>query len=379
MKKVLWSAIFIFCFYSYGWTDIIHLKDGNTVEGKIRKVTDQKAYVDIDSGTISFLKNEIDWIEESKEENALTAKKEMLPSTYADELFAKARTIIEKRKKVFKIKRNCAKVVSQIDKETKKYIIYDQEISKINKELERIKASLQNKKEKANKETNEALERNFLITRNTYILKKRATIGSVKDYYEKRIEFEDLFMRNLEDVFHAEFSFNQAFLNVDESQVAPQDKYYFKEIEKEAQAFLYDFSLMSLSYEEHDGKFFVKGIINGTIPFVFLVDLLSPVVAITEEFALSLNLARTIPVGDIDISSYGGMIKYGEPTILKSIEIDGLKVKYVSTLITGELPFPHINGILGRSFFYECIVRPDTAKKKILVYKFLPSKEDRPL
>jgi len=375
MKKIVAMIMFFSLFQSIAWADIIHLRDGNVVEGNIRKVTDKKAYVDTELGTVSFSKDEIDWIEEVEKGTPAAQKKIMLPSTYIDELYGKGRTILERRKKVFKIKRNCTKVLKLIDSDRKKYLYHVAAISQLNKQIELDDAAIGNRKEKDMKDTNEQMRKGHVIQRNTHILKKRALLASVQGYYQKRFEFEQLFMKHLENLFQSQYVFNQAFLKVEESQIAEQDKYYFKELESEAQKFLHDFSLLGLTYTEEGGKIYVKGIVNDLVPVVFLVDLMSPTIAITEDLARTLDLSRQVPVGDTDLSHHDGVVKYGEPTILRSVEVDGFKERYISAVITGTLPVPHIDGILGRSFFYQCIVRPDPKDQQILVYKFLPKKE----
>jgi len=364
-RKTIYVFLLIICVgISCVSADVIHLRDGKALEGKVRKMTSDKVYIDVEAGMLMVDKDEIDWVEETK--NAVTGNgnKDILPAVFVEELYNKSRQIITKRCTVFKVMRNCATTFRNVNRYAKEYLARDNKIGQLTNAIEA-----------AQTEEEKPLRDQLSIERNTHIIKKRALIEDTRTMYMKRLEFENIMMEKIESLFSSQYTFNRDFLNVEETQISPQDIFYFRELEKDAQVFLHDFSLVGISYTEHDGKIFVNGVINDSIPVIFLVDLQSPVVVISEKVAQNLRLARTIPVGDINLSQYNSMIKFGEPTIVRSIEIDGVKVKYVMSVIAGTMPFEHIDGVLGRSFFYRSIIRPDTEDKQILLYKFLPNKE----
>jgi hypothetical protein len=363
IKSVCVLTAVLCCCAQWARADVIRLRDGNRIEGDIQQAQGEKVYIMSETGLMTIDKKDIDFIEETA--GAKPEKDpEMLSSAFIDELYSKIRTILGQRKAVFKIKRNCQKTFRVLDRYTKEYIAYDARIAQVTDRLER--ATLEEEK---------PLRDQLSIERNSFILKKRALIQDAREMYLKRLEFENELMERLERLFNRQFAFNAAFLSVQEEQIEKKDEFYFHELEKDAQKFLYDFSLTSMPFTETDGKLYVKGMINGSFPVLFLIDLQSPVIAITEQVARNLGLARTIPVGDISLEQYHSVIQFGEPTILRSVTIEGLRQDSLLAVITTTMPIAHIDGILGRSFFYDAIIRPDPRDKKLLLYSFTAREE----
>lgn len=343
--------------------DLVRLRDGNMIEGDIQQARGEKVYIMNETGMVVIDKADVDFIEETTGET-VPQNAEMLTSAFIDELYKKARQILTRRKAIFKIKRNCQKTFRMIGAYTKRYLAYDARI-----------AQLTNRLERASTKEEKPLRDQLSIERNSFILKKRALIQDTRQMYIKRLEFEDELMVRLEYLFERQFDFNEAFLSVDEPRISKKDEFYFHELEKDAQTFLNDFTLNKLSYTQKDGKIYVSGTLNGHLPVLFLVDLQSPVIAISEQVARTLGLARTIPVGDINLTSYNSILQFGEPTILRSVTVEGHRRQYCLGVITSSMPIAHIDGILGRSYFYGSIIRPDQNDEQILLYSFTASEE----
>jgi hypothetical protein len=364
-KRIILAGLFFVAIGAVAvHADIIHMRGGAAVEGKVGKKTREKVYIDVEAGTLAVNKDEIDWIEEKDGDEKELANQKLLPAFYVEELYTKSRTIIQRRRLVFKVMRNCATASRKIHRHEKAYLYHDAKIGELTASIELAQA-----------EEKKQLRDQLMIDRNTHIIKKRVIIEETREMFLKRLEFEHIMTDKLEDLFEAQYEFNEDFLNVNETQIEPQDAFYFRELEKDAQTFLHDFALGSISYTDNNGRVFVNAVLNRDIPVLFLVDLQSPVVVISEKVAQNLDLARVVPVGDIDLSEYNSTVEFGEPTILRSIQIDDVVSEYVTTCITSTLPYDHIDGVLGLSFFYSSIIRPDQDDKQILLYKFLPTKE----
>ena len=363
--RVLILCVMIMSIAYISYADIIYVRGNQRIEGTITKETDDEVFIDIGVGTISFRRNEIEKIAKGKKEDGGEAKdtKQLtaMPSTYIERLFARLRAIKEKRYKVIQAKKTVRSLFKRFTFYDQRYLTYTRILDDVNKKAHERHA------------VGDILGYNNLLVRmNTLRAKRIHLITEAQKVFEAHMnKGKDLF-DSIQDIFSLQYEFNEQFLQVKEKYIAQDDKYYFKELEKEAQVFGQDFTLLGIPYVPVEEGARVKVLLNNSMEASFIIDLHIPITMISQDAASILNVTNNMPLGTIDFTRINVPLGEAEPTFLDSIQVNELRVNNVTTLIMKELPYYGVDGVLGVSFFKHTIVRVDEKKKKLMVYEFTP-------
>jgi len=369
-RFILLFFIFSLFFIKTAYADVIYLRDDQQIEGLIINETEEEVFIDIGAGTISFNKDEIRWIErgdknESKEKRSKRQtseeESEKLPSAYVERLFTSIREIKAKRYEAIQNKKECRRLYRKYDSFDKKYTAYS-------KLLENLGVKAKERHAVGNIDE----YNNIIIRMNTLRIRKSNLIAAAQEVFEERIKEEKKLFDIIQDIFSLQYRFNENFLQIKEKEISPEDKYYYKELEKEAQSFVHDFRLLSLNYTEGHQGALVDVFINNRIKATFIIDLNLPVTMVSNYLARELHSVHSIPIGKIDFAKINVSLGEAEPLFLNSLKIGELRLRNVTALALDTLPYPQVDGILGISFLKHCIVRLDKETKKLILYEFAP-------
>ena len=343
--------------------DIIYLRGNEQIEGTIIKETDEEVFIDVGVGTISFNKSEIEKVKKKSGEATAEGKKVItLPSTYIERLFTQVRTLKEKRREAMQGKKDCRDLFKQFAFYNQRYLTYTRVLDDLHIKLQERHA------------VGDLTKYNSLVIQmNTFRAKRVNLIIEAQKTFEERISKEKSLFNTIQDIFSLQYRFNEKFLDIKEKHIAQEDKYYYKELEKEAQHFTQDFKLLEVPYTEIEQGTLVKVLLNNTITASFIIDVNVPITMISREVALILNVSNYMPLGTIDFSHINIPLGEAEPAFLDSIQMDKVRMNNVTTLIMNTLPYYGVDGVLGISFFKHCIIRIDEKKKQLILYEFIPS------
>jgi len=145
---------------------------------------------------------------------------------------------------------------------------------------------------------------------------------------------------------------------------------FFAALNTRLQAYLAEIKQVRLPVRRDLNRVEVTARLNGTVEGRFVVDTGATTLCISEALAQKLHLARG--AGEVQATMADGSLRKARAALLDSVEIEGVRVSHVVTVILPQPPAPGVDGLLGMSFLMECNVRLDPATGGLTLQRFAP-------
>ncbi|MBL7071813.1 MAG: TIGR02281 family clan AA aspartic protease [Candidatus Omnitrophica bacterium] len=371
-KKIIITLILI-SLCGAACADIVHFKDGGSVQGVISEETEEKIVIDIGFGTMTVKPEEIDYIEESSPEVLDSLKKEMLnyeigkgewaPDGSEDIRILYTKSMADKkalmdgrsRKKELgeEIQRKASEIseiLETLDKKGRRLneIEPDNDVKRYNEIATEIN-SLNVDLDRANKKTD-----------SLYDEEKELNARLVKLASNYRSGFE---------LFKSSYDAKRS--GVDEGSASSDELHFFQEMDSKLKTMGQDFKEDIASYTPDGDHVIVDAIINGRASARLMVDTGASIVIISQSVALRLGLGYDNIQNEIDIVMADGSVSKARPVILDSVKVGDAKVEKVQAAVIENADIGGVEGLLGMSFLSNFVIKFDSSRNELILERVL--------
>ncbi|MCX6996381.1 MAG: retropepsin-like aspartic protease [Kiritimatiellaeota bacterium] len=145
---------------------------------------------------------------------------------------------------------------------------------------------------------------------------------------------------------------------------------FFAAVDAQLAAYRSEIQQVRIPYQRDKSRMEVTATLNGAVEGRFVVDTGASAMCISEALAQKLNLTRNAT--EVQTSLADGSTRKARAVLLNSVEIEGVRVARVMTLIMPRGPAPGVDGLLGMSFLSGCNLRMDPASGELRLQRFAP-------
>ncbi|MBU1863059.1 MAG: aspartyl protease family protein [Candidatus Omnitrophica bacterium] len=345
--------------------DTIYFHNDERVKGNIVQETQEDVIIDVGGGSITFSKNEIVKIVRSKnntqKQNVRSVPLQEKARPSLESVYGHFRNLKEKREETITKKRVCKQLYQKIVHHMATNITY-------NDVLKEMQARADERNISGDVQEYNSIRREMDILQT----KKAKLVDEGRKIIENIITQESELFSLLQDLFLLYARFDEEHKRLTEEQVQGEDTYYLKELEEEARGIADDFKRIEIDCFETICGPGVEGVFNGTTQATLSIDTKVPFVILSKELANTLGVHDSLGIGSINLFSFGIEFGDGVPVFLDSIRIEGVTVKNIIAVISDDILYPDVHGILGVPFIRNYAIQIDEEKTTITLHEFKP-------
>jgi|GEM_PF-3476039 len=350
--------------------DLVRLKNGNTLEGVVKSESDTEVVLEVGFGTMTLPKASVAAIERATAPAAQALQKtwqqknilheRYTPAGWAD-MQQELLTLQGRHGAALQAYRRLTDLQQKIKRaEQELRQAEDQEIA-LNKQLSRSPGT----------------NRGAVKTYNDSVAKLHGLHANVLELYnntEKQLTDLDQCRRDLASYTAAVMAFAERFKGRKQQAAGAEDPQavaaFLAAVEAQLGAYLAEIKQVRLPFQRDKNRVEVTAKLNGAVEGRLVVDTGASALCISEALAQKLHLARN--TAEVQTTLADGSTRKARAVLLDSVEIEGVRVDHVVTLIMPQSPAPGVDGLLGMSFLMECNIRMDPASGGLSLQRFAP-------
>lgn len=345
--------------------DIVHLKNGRSVEGLIREETDRFVTLDLGAGSMKVPRSGILRIERGDDE-ARTRTREAwqerhwlhvkhVPAGF-EALAARMRALMAERQAVIRLQDAAGKEEADVRRMDERMQALQTRMAEVARELETLTPAA------------DAARYNARVVEHNRINADLALLSSQREAQDKRRNDALARIHAYRDMalaFRADYA-EQAKRSASESGAR-----FLARLAKRLEAFESEFSAEDIKAEQEPGGLVVTAVINGRTHGRFIVDTGAGMVTLTEAFADKLGLDwRRAPAGRATLAD--GQVVEARYLTLASVQVGGMRVADVQAAVLPSTAQQNVDGLLGMSFLRHFHVSLDGRTGRIVLREFAP-------
>ena len=350
--------------------DLVRLKNGNTLEGLVQFENDAEIVLEVGFGTLTLPKASVAAIERATAAAAQALQKtwqrqnilheRYTPAGWAD-VQQELLTLQGRHGATLQAYRRLAELQQKIKREEQELRqVQDQEIA-LNKQLS----------------LSPGTNRGTVKTYNDSVAKLHGLHASILESYEnteRNLADVDQCRRELASYTAAVMLFAERFKARKQQVAGAEDPEavaaFLAAVEAQLGVYLAEIKQVRLPFQRDKNRVEVTAKLNGAVEGRLVVDTGSSTLCISEALAQKLHLARN--TAEVQTTLADGSTRKARAVLLDSVEVEGVRVDHVVTLIMPQSPAPGVDGLLGMSFLMECNVRMDPASGALSLQRFAP-------
>jgi len=354
-------------------SDVIHFKDGGSVEGIIKEENDDYIVIDIGFGTMSTRKDEIDYIEKATPEELERLKKRQLsyeiergkwaPQGCEDIRMTHLKAMDDKNA-LQATRRESQQVKEEISQNEKKLSGLLDMLDRKGQELKKI-----------NPETAVGRYNQIVAEMNSLNADLNEVNNKVKTLYEKEKQLNENLAR-LADRYRTNYqlfkdTLSRKQLDTDENKLTTNERYFFNEMANMIKAMERDFKKDVASYTREGSHIVVDALLNSSVSARLIVDTGASILLISTDVASRLGIAHEEIPGKIEIIMADNSSVEAKPITLKSVKVGDAEVKDVQAAILAKEAIGGMDGLLGMSFLSHFVIKVDSTENKLILERVL--------
>lgn len=350
--------------------DVVHLRNGNTIEGIITQETAQQIVLELGTGSTSLSRNSIATIDHaSEDENSrLQADwkhkyflhKEYVPADLAG-LAAEFAKLSVLREEALRASRSLSELTARDAR-------LQAELEQLHEQIVQVGHQIQNLPTKHSAEAY-----NSLIASNN-MLQVRGTIanGDLNSCHKERVAADEHISAYLEAVATFGALFAEERKKQPENETSDTNRSQFFNRLKQALAdFARDFSAVAVSATPSNAGVIVAVTVNDLVTGRFLVDTGAARVTVTERFAQQLQIDLS-KLPETEFTMADGHKTTGRTLVFHSMAVGSARAEKVEAAVLPGKPCEQVDGLLGMSFLRHFAVNLDGNNGKLILRQFAP-------
>lgn len=358
--------LFLFAWAAFARADVVHLKNGNDLEGLIRAETDQAYQVDLGVGTVTVSKGQVAGVEratatqrtqlEEEWRRKFSLAEKFVPAGQRDLLDA-LRALEAQRDGAHQARQRLAGLQQALAGEAQSL-----------RELQAAEATAASQLTPPVRQTHEALT-NY----NRKVAEVNELRGRIFGLQQKPAEQ----LAAMDDCRRAIALYTGALLRYAErvKQRKQQDTTranddFFAAMETRLATYLGEIKQTPLPAQGDKRQVVVKARLNGQVEGSFVVDTGASCLCISEALAQRLHL--TLNPAETQVTLADGSTRKARATLLRSVEVAGARVENVAALAMPGNPGEGLDGLLGMSFLMEFNLQLDPVSHTLILNRFAP-------
>ena len=363
-------ALGLYALLALGVTaDVIHLKNGRSIEGVVQEEGDQRVVVQVGVGEVRLRKSQILRIERADGEGADRLQQSWQRKYFAHENYVPEEIahLASEFRRVEKMRGSATGAVDQLRKLGKRSEGHNRTVRALRGDLTQASRRLESAKPEEDRQAyvKTVTEYNRLTARlNLVASEELAAVEEVERYTAKVSEYgKDL------AAYASEFARRRDELMATKPAVATV--VFLEEASRRIDLFQGEFLDVEVPIDEESGHVVVTATINGRTRARLLLDTGATTVSISED------LARRAGISTESLPRFPVRLADGEtidvpPVLLSSVQVGESKVNQVPAVVLPRAPGPGVDGLLGMSFLRHYLVELDPANGKLVLKSFNP-------
>ncbi len=356
---------------SLGWGDKIYMKNGRHLEGLIKQETADKITIHMGLGTITLDRSQVDRIEK-----AAPNETEQLKRKWEKQFFTHKKFVPPGLEEL-------ADQFNRLERERRTALIAEDTLECLHGEKNNRQNALDNLKMQIldtarDMERTKSINRsntkeyNELIVRNNSLIGKQTlvqnSIEQVDQNIKRQLDLMASYMRLLMDV-NAAFrdEFKKRFGRGND----PNERDFFNRIREKLIQYNTEIKQAELPLAQGSSHAIVTADINGQVPARLLLDTGATYVALSTTIAQRLGLKLTAKTVKVKVAD--GTLVDATPVLLKSVEVNGMKLNNVQAIVMPQTSESNMDGLLGMSFLRFFSLTIDPGGRKFIINRFNPN------
>ena len=344
--------------------DTVHFKNGQTVQGVVKKETDSTVIVDVGAGVFTFEKKRI----ASVEKGAVPAADAQTSRGTADPEVRRLRAFVAKARVKQRV---LARYESELRTVKKKIHAKEQELVPLLRELERLSDVL------AQYEPGGGF---------TLPEKKRFHAAIAKrDKLTSRLKDGEILLGKLsrqeaatgKRVAQAHAEYSQLIAKVEKQYnalvrggIGKDDRGSFKHVRSMIDRYKADWKNQRVPLRRAGNSYYVEARLNGGSFYTFLVDTGATSLVITRSMADELGLTSQDEIQTMRCTIADGSVVEGRLVYLDSVTVGSMTAASVSAVILEDEDAVNIKPLLGMSYLRNFHFRIDTVSEQLVLQKY---------
>ncbi|MFH1771910.1 MAG: retropepsin-like aspartic protease [Candidatus Omnitrophota bacterium] len=367
---ITWFLICLFGFLcSVCMADMIYLKNGRNIEGKIIKEDSQRITIDVGIGKMSLEREDIERIERygHADQTLLNDKWGKLYYDHPDFVPERLKDILDAFNDLKKARADARRARDDRDTTVKKIDKLNIEIHEINIKLSSISNGLSEADPKKNvnhynslvKEHNSLIANIKLIQDETAELKKQLSEleGAVSGYVDKAQAFKAMLIERRSHL---------------SASLSSQEKFFFSEMESSLSMVDDDFTKYEVGYSNTSGGIVVNALLDRSVRANFLVDTGATHTTISSDIARRLGRSPEKDTAYFFATVADGRKAKAYPLILESLRVGGVEMQNVEAAVLEGQESLGVDGLLGMNFLGNFVMEIDSKSNKLILKEFNP-------
>ncbi|MEI8176038.1 MAG: retropepsin-like aspartic protease [Candidatus Omnitrophota bacterium] len=355
--------------------DTVYLKNKHEMEGIVTVDDEERIVLDVGSGTITIMKNEIDHIVTSDPR----AKEEMVRS-WQDRYAQSGRWIPAGAETIYAQIGEIKAARESVLETTIKKERLQEEVAAQQKDLADAYANFEElNKVLAGADRSDVYNYNKIIAQ---VNAGSARIGRLtaennagaRLQKAQEVDFSNTVNKYTARLLALAGAFDREHERAMAAGIPDKDAGFYRWARREIDDLGSDLETKEIPCAREAGGLIVAATVNGTATLSLAVDTGASLMVISRRTAADLGIAIRDDGKKIDLLLADDKKTTAFPVILESVEVGGLRVRHVMAAVTDEAPAPGIDGLLGMSFLGNFIVRIDANRNKVILERFIPKK-----
>jgi clan AA aspartic protease (TIGR02281 family) len=349
--------------------DVIHLKNGRSIEGVVQEENDQRIVVQVGVGEVRLRRSQVSRIERAAGEDAERLQQSWQRKYFAHENYVpeEIADLASEFRRLETMRGAAAGSVEHLHQLSKRSEGNNRAVRTLRGDLEQASRRLESAKPENDRQAyvKTITEYNRLTARlNLVASEELAAVeeverytAKVSDYGKNLAAYASAFGRRRDELMAAE--------------PAAATVVFLEEAGRRIDSFQREFLEVEVPIDEESGHVVVMAAINGRTRARLLLDTGATTVSISED------LARRAGISTESLPRFPVRLADGEtidvpPVLLSSVQVGESKVNQVPAVVLPRAPGPGVDGLLGMSFLRHYLVELDPANGKLVLKSFNP-------